>query len=270
MADKAPYSSILSKSVLVLETLGSAKGAVRYTDLVEKTRLSKSTAHRILSILTSEGMVHYDEHTKTYRLGMCIMEWAAHIWRDFDLREVALEEMQMLNTETGENINLAIRDGLDIIYMNRVESFKPVRAVATLGARASIHCTGLGKALTAHLPEDEQAEIANSLKYEKMTDHTILDADTFLARLEETRRHGYGMDDCEFRDEIRCIAAPIFDFRGLPVGALSVSTLIFRVPKDTLLGWAPILIAAAKSISRKIGYVDPENHSSIIQNSSSK
>ena len=139
MADKGPHSSILSKSVLVLETLGKANGAVRYTDLVAQTKLSKSTAHRILSILTSEGMVHYDEHTKTYRLGMRIMEWAAHIWRDFDLREVSLEEMRMLNAETGENINLAIRDNLDIIYMNRVESFKPVRAVATLGARASIH-----------------------------------------------------------------------------------------------------------------------------------
>jgi DNA-binding IclR family transcriptional regulator len=258
MADKGPHSSILSKSVLVLETLGNANGAVRYTDLVAQTKLSKSTAHRILSILTNEGMVHYDEHTKTYRLGMRIMEWAAHIWRDFDLREVSLEEMKMLNTDTGENINLAIRDNLDIIYMNRVESFKPVRAVATLGARASIHCTGLGKALTAHLPEEEQSEIAHALKFEKMTDHTIENAEVFLSRLEETRRHGYGMDDCEFRDEIRCIAAPIFDFRGLPVGALSISTLVFRVPRDTLLSWAPKLIAAAKSVSQKIGYIDED------------
>ena len=258
MAEKGPQSSILTKSVLVLETLGKANGAIRYTDLVTQTKLSKSTTHRILSILTSEGMVHYDEHTKTYRLGMRIMEWAAHIWRDFDLREVSLEEMQMLNSETGENINLAIRDNLDIIYMNRVESFKPVRAVATLGARASVHCTGLGKALSAHLPEADQIEIAEALTYEKMTDRTILDAKEFLVRLEETRRHGFGMDDCEFRDEIRCIAAPIFDFRGMPVGALSISTLVFRVPRDTLLGWAPRLIAAAKSVSRKIGYVDPE------------
>ena len=96
----------------------------------------------------------------------------------------------------------------------------------------------------------------HALKYEKTTEHTIGDAATFLARLEETRRHGYGMDDQEFRDEVRCIAAPIFDFRGLPVGALSISTLVFRVPKDTLISWAPMLIAAAKSISRKIGYVD--------------
>jgi DNA-binding IclR family transcriptional regulator len=258
MASKSPQSSILSKSVLVLETLGNASGAVRYTDLVEQTKLSKSTAHRILAILTHEGLVHYDEHTKTYRLGTRIMEWAAHIWRDFDLREVSLEEMKMLNVETGENINLAIRDNFDIIYMNRVESFTPVRAVATLGARASIHCTGLGKALTAHLPEEKQIEIAHALKYEKMTEHTIADADTFLTRLEETRRRGYGMDDQEFRDEVRCIAAPIFDFRGLPVGALSISTLVFRVPKDTLISWAPMLIAAVKSVSRKIGYIDQD------------
>jgi DNA-binding IclR family transcriptional regulator len=256
MVEKGPHSSILSKSVLVLETLGNANGAIRYTDLVSQTKLSKSTAHRILSILAREGMVKYDEHTKTYRLGMRIMEWAANIWRDFDLREVSLEEMKMLNAETGENINLAIRDNLDIIYMNRVESFKPVRAVASLGARASIHCTGLGKALTAHMPQEEQFEIANLLKFEKMTDNTLKNAEIFLMRLEETRRHGYGIDDCEFRDEIRCIAAPIFDFRGLPVGALSISTLVFRVPKDTLLSWAPKLIAAAKSISKKIGYIE--------------
>jgi len=259
MATRQPQSSILSKSVLVLETLGSANGSVRYTDLVAQTKLSKSTAHRILSILTSEGLVHFDERSKTYRLGMRIMEWAAHIWREFDLREVAIEEMKMLNTETGENINLAIRDNLDIIYMNRVESFKPVRAVATLGARASIHCTGLGKALTAFLPEDDQHEIAQALSFEKMTAHTIPDAETFLARLEETRRHGFGMDDCEFRDEVRCIAAPIFDFRGLPVGAISISTLIFRVPKDTLISWAPKLLSAARSISQKIGYIETKN-----------
>lgn len=258
MSSKSPHSSILSKSVLVLETLGKSASAIRYTDLVDQTKLSKSTAHRILAILTQEGLVHYDEHTRTYRLGMRIMEWAAHIWREFDLREVALEEMKLLNAETGENINLAIRDNVDIIYMNRVESFKPVRAVATLGARAPVHCTGLGKALTAFLPESERVEIANAINYEKMTEFTITDASNFLLRLEETRRYGYGMDDREFRDEVRCIAAPIFDFRGVPVGAISISTLVFRVSRDKLIDWAPKLMASAKSISQKIGFVEKE------------
>ncbi len=256
MVSNSPHSSILSKSVQLLEALGKSAGGLRYKDIVDQTKLSKSTVHRLLSILSSEGLVHFDEHSKTYRLGMRIMEWAAHIWREFDLRDLALEEMQKLNADTGENINLAIRDDTDIIYMNRVESFKPIRAVATLGARAPVYCTGLGKALTAFLPEQERQEIARAIKYEKMTELTILDSETFLARLEETRRYGYGIDDREFRDEVRCIAAPIFDFRGVPVGAISISTLVFRVSKDTLIDWAPKLLTAARSISRKIGYIE--------------
>lgn len=260
MVNKVLQSSILSKSVLVLETLGNADGSMRYTDLVNATGLSKSTAHRILNILGSEGLVHYDEHTRSYRLGMKIMEWAARVWRDFDLREVALEEMRMLNEETGENVNLAIRDNLEIIYMNRVESFKPVRAVAALGSRASIHCTGLGKALTAFLPTEAQYKIAQSMDYKPMTEHTLPDAQAFLDRLVDVRKTGYAMDDCEFRDEIRCIAAPIFDFQGKPVGGISVTSLVYRVPRETLMNWVPLLLKAADSISRKIGYVGEPLH----------
>ncbi len=254
MANKILQSSILSKSILVLETLGKATGAMRYTDLVRETQLSKSTAHRILSILGSEGLILYDADSKTYRLGIKIMEWAAGIWRDFDLREVALEEMRQLNRETGENVNLAIRDHLEIVYMNRVESFKPVRAVAALGSRASIHCTGLGKALTAFLPSETQVQIANALTYTAMTKNTLANAQGFLDKLADARKFGYALDDCEFRDEIRCIAAPIFDFQGATVGGISVTSLVYRVPRKTLLSWAPFLLTAAHSISRKIGY----------------
>lgn len=258
MIKQSPSSSILSKSVLVLDTLGKAPGAVRYSDLVEQTGLSKSTTHRIVSILSSEGLVHFDKSTKTYRLGYRIMEWAAKVWQEFDLREVAQEEMNKLNKETGENINLAIREGNEIIYMNRVESFKPIRAVSTLGSRLSVHYTGLGKALTAFLPIEQQIEIAESIKYDTMTDNSVRNSKELLARLEETRRLGFALDDCEFRDEIRCIAAPIFDHQGITVGAISISSLVFRVSKETLLSWAPKLLTASKSISRKIGFVGGE------------
>jgi len=163
--------------------------------------------------------------------------------------------MQMLNNETGENVNLAIRDNLEIIYMNRVESFKPVRAVATLGSRASIHCTGLGKALSAYLPTETQYKIAQSMVYERMTENTLPNAQAFLDKLVEVRKKGYAMDDCEFRDEIRCIAAPIFNFQGVPVGGISVTSLVYRVPRETLMDWVPLLLKAADSVSRKIGYV---------------
>jgi DNA-binding IclR family transcriptional regulator len=229
---------------------------VRYTDLVNETKLSKSTAHRILSILTNEGLVHYDEHTKTYRLGTRVMEWALRVWRDFDLREDAVEEMNKLNRETGENINLAIRDKLEIIYINRVESFKPVRAVATLGSRASLHYTALGKAMVAFLPEETQKEIARGMTYEKMSKNTITNAREFLDALKETRKRGYAIDDCEFRDEIRCIAAPVFNFQGEPVGAISITSLVYRVPKKKLVSWVPNLLTAARVTSQKIGYVD--------------
>ncbi len=257
MVNKHLKSSILSKSVLILETLGHADGAMRFTDLVAATNFSKGTTHRILGLLVGEGLIHFDAHTKNYRLGMKIMEWAARVWRDFDLREAALEEMRTLNAETGENVNLAIRENNEIIYMNRVESFKPVRAVAALGSRASVHCTGLGKALTAFLPIETQYEIAQSMTYTPMTEHTLLDAQSFLDKLVDVRKNGYAMDECEFRDEIRCIAAPIFDYQGSPVGGISVTSLVYRVPRDTLLNWVPLLLKAATAVSRKIGYVPP-------------
>lgn len=249
-------SSIISKSVLVLTYLGNAGESVRFIDLVSDTGLSKGTAHRLLSILTHEGLVYYDEQNKKYRLGFKIMEWAQRVWHDFDLRELALDQMKMLNAETGENINLAVREGLDIIYINRIESFKPIRAVARMGARAPLFCTALGKVLVAYLPFEEQVAIANSIDYIKHTEFTILSAEALLSRLDEVRRYGYGMDDCEFSEEIRCISAPIHNFDNKVIGGISVSTLAFRVPKKTLTSWAPMLIEAANVVSEKLGYVN--------------
>jgi IclR family acetate operon transcriptional repressor len=151
-------------------------------------------------------------------------------------------------------VNLAILDGLQILYLDVIESSHTFRFASQIGARRPLHCTALGKAMLAHMPENELKELLPALRFERLTQRTFTQPAKFRKELSRTRLQGYALDDEEAVLGARCIAAPVFDVGGRVLGGISVSGPLTRITQERIPTFAAIVKKAAQSVSSRLGY----------------
>jgi DNA-binding IclR family transcriptional regulator len=163
-------------------------------------------------------------------------------------------QIHSLAEATNETVQLAILDHLSVLYIRVRESRQAVRMSTGLGSRAPAHCTSVGKALLAFQPaEVVQQVIENGLK--RYTENTITEAAALLAELATVRQKGYALDDEEIEVGLRCVAAPIRDHTGQVTAAISVAAPVQRMSKKQVQQTIPSVVAAAETISRRLGYM---------------
>lgn len=247
-------STTLSKCLMVLDLLARAKRPLTYTDIRESTGLPKSTSYRLISILTNERLIHFDPESRAYRIGYRLLELAAQGLNGFDLRQIAAPGLRTLGKTTQESVLLAVRDGHEIVYIDRVESTRSLRFSTAVGNRAPLHCTGLGKAIMAFLGEEVRLELSRLIDFHPFTENTITTFDALERELALIRARGFAIDDMEHQPDIRCVAVPIFSRQGEVVAALSISAPSSRADRKHLESWAPLVRDAAAQISREMGW----------------
>ena len=220
-APKAPkVDSTLSKGLAILENLATSQGSKGVTELSRELKLTKSNTFRLLQTLNTLGYVkHLDDKTyaatlKTWQVGRSSVE-------NLNLRAACAPEMAYLSQETGEAIYLAVPEGLNIIYIDKVESLKPIRSWNPIGGSAPIHCVGTGKAILSSNFEQLRAKLDGRLV--RYTDKTLTTLDEVAADVKETRKRGYAFDRGEFRDRILSFGAPILLSDGEAIAALGIS-----------------------------------------------
>ncbi len=247
------HSTTLAKCLMVLEVLGRAGRPLTYTDILDRSGLPKSTAYRLISILANERLVHFDPDHRTYRIGYRLLELAAQGLTSFDLRQIAAPELRGVGEATQESVLLAVRDGDEIVYIDRVESTRSVRLATSLGNRAPLYCTGLGKAILAFLPEAERRALYETMNFHSFTKNTITSVDALERELARVRERGFAIDDTEHQPDIRCVAAPIRGPNDAVAGAISISAPSSRADWKNLETWTPLIRNAVSRISREIG-----------------
>lgn len=247
-------STTLSKCLVVLDLLASATRPLTYSEILGHTGMAKSTGHRLISILVNERLIHFDAETRAYRIGYRLLEIAAQGLNSFDLRRVAAPGLRALGEATQESILLAVRDGHEIVYVDRVESTRSLRFSTAVGNRAPLHCTGLGKAILAFLPEDLRFELYGVIDFHPFTAKTITTVEALEREVAKIREVGVSIDNTEHQPDIRCVAAPIFSRHGEVVAALSVSAPSSRADKAELEAWTPLVRDAAARVSREMGW----------------
>jgi IclR family transcriptional regulator, KDG regulon repressor len=225
------------------------------TELSRELGVAKSTTHRLLSTLFSQGYVQKSRQLDTYALGLKLVEMGQHVVHNLDIRTVAAEPLHQLMRQTGETTHLVMLDNDEVVYVDKIESPATIRMYSKIGKRAPLHCTGVGKALLAFLAVSERDEIIGRIPFKPYTQYTITNTDRFVRHLEEIRQQGYAVDDEEHEEGIRCVAAPVFDHEGGVAGGISVSGPTLRVTEDKLDDFAHKVLACAKEISRRLGYV---------------
>lgn len=244
-------SQTLDRALTILDLV--AKRPQRINDIATELGVHPSTALRLLHTLRKHGFVREMDH-HLYRLGPATFRLGFRALEEIDIRSVALTVMHKLGEQTRETVHLGVLAGNDVVYVEKVEAKHPVRMYSRIGAVAPLHCTGVAKAILSALPAKERSRLLNSHELARFTDRTFTTQDGLEANLAESRERGYAMDDQEHEVGIHCVAAPILRGDGIVLGALSVSAPESRIDKETLIGFAPAVMAASKEVSEEFGW----------------
>ncbi|WP_171054511.1 IclR family transcriptional regulator [Roseovarius arcticus] len=250
-----PQRDVLNKSVALIDALSRASGSMRFVDLVKAAGLPKSTSHRLLGSLAREGLVEFDAKNQRYRLGLKILTWASNTWNNVEVASVAVDEIDALHAKVSEQVSLAVRDGMDVVYVRATECNQQLKIIASqIGDREPAHCTAVGKVMLAHLPTATLDELLGTRTLTRFTENTITDRAKFEQELSQIRQRGFAYSDREKHEMVRGIAAPVFDFEGRIIAALNIWAPVFRIEPEVLLAWTDVLNAAALRISQKMGH----------------
>lgn len=248
----------LTRGLTLLEWLSQERYGISLTDLAQRVGLAPSTAHRLLKSLEKMKFVYQDEERGRWYVGVKAFSVGTAFLRDRDFVTVARRFMRRLMEESGESVNLAVLDAGEVVFVSQVECRQMMRALSPPGGRIGAHCSGVGKALLAALPEPEVAQILHRRGLARLTANTIDTAARLKRELALTRERGYALDDEEQAVGLRCVAAPIYDEYGEPLAAISLSGPKARVTDERIPGLATLVKRVAAEISAALGGWPPE------------
>jgi DNA-binding IclR family transcriptional regulator len=244
----------LDRAFAVLDLLGESEMPLGLAQVALSLQLHKSTAHRFLMVLEQHRMVERTANGK-FRLGLRLFDFGNRAIEQYDLRERAQPHLRRLVNETEETAHLCILEQARVIYIDKIEPTRSVRMITRIGASNPVHCTSVGKAILAFLPEERIADILRRTRFERFTHRTVATAEALRVEIEKTRRRGYAIDDEELEEGLRCIAVPVLDAQRQPIAAVSISGPSFRVTAQKLPSIANHLLQCVRGISVDMGFV---------------
>ena len=246
--------SSVANAIRLTKTFSENDAEMGISALASRLGLAKSTVHRLATTLVEYDILEQNRESGKYRLGLALFELGTLVRRKMDAASGAQEQIHALADSSGETVQLAILDHLSVLYIRVRESRQAVRMSQGLGSRAPAHCTSVGKALLAFQgAEIVDQVIANGLT--RYTPNTITEGAALKAELAAIRQKGYAIDDEEIEVGLRCVAAPIRDHTGRVTAAISVAAPVQRMSKKAVQATIPTVVAAAESISRRLGYL---------------
>lgn len=243
----------LTRALSLLNALARHDQGLGLSETAKETGLAVSTAHRLLSTLQHENFVRFDPERSVWMIGVQTFIVGSAFLRARELTGVARPLMRQLMERSGETVNLAVEEGGEAIYVAQIECRKTMRAIARPGGRAAMHCSGVGKALLAAMPEEDVERIIALRGLPSATAKTITTPGGLRAELQAIRKRGFAIDDEENAIGLRCVAAPVFDEHGKPIAAISLSGPTARIGDDLLFSLGEAVLDAARQITAGLG-----------------
>ena len=256
MKDSVTVVQSVDRALSIIEVLSDYEDGMGVTEISSKINLHKSTVHRLLLTLIHKGYVEQNPITNKYKLTLKLFELGNKLVDKMDILSVAKPYLEKLRELTNEVVHLVVREGVEIVYIDKVESENKIRMHSRIGSRGPLYCTSVGKAIMAYLPEEEMEKVWEKSNVEKLTKYTITELDKMKETLKKIRQEGYALDEEENELGIRCIGAAIFNHKGNVCGAISVSGPSIRVTKEKLEGFKEYIIEYSNKISKELGYIE--------------
>jgi DNA-binding IclR family transcriptional regulator len=245
-------AQVVDRVVDILEAFPRLGPDLGVSDVSRALGLKKATTHRLLASLLRRGMVAQDPVTRRYRLGVKLWELGAMATSQVDWVGRVKAHLRRLTDITGETTHLAVLDEGQVLYVDKVESSRSLRMPSQVGRRLPVHCTGVGKALIAYLPDDVLIGIVSRHGLPALTGHTITDLSALRTDLASVRARGYALDEEEIEDGLMCIAAPIRDHTSHVVASLSIAGPSSRI-RPQMRGYASEVVETANAASAALG-----------------
>ena len=246
--------SAVGRTLAILEAL-SKEESINLEHLAKATGLPKATLLRFLSTLISLGYVYRDDGDK-YHLTLKMFSIGSRSLNHIDLVSTAKPFTKALSRELGETVHMGIREDDEAVYLLKDESQYTIRMYSRVGKAIPLYCTAIGKIFLSAMSEDELNEYLASHNLKPFTPKSIRSADALRKELQLIKDRGWSIDDEEHEENIMCIGAPVKDYTGDVVAAISVSWPLFRFDNENLNKIIKKITTSAKEISKILGYTE--------------
>lgn len=238
----------VGKALDVLDLVAGFKRPVRFSELLDSTPYPKATLYRLMQTLVRQGLLRFDSERQTYQLGVRLVRLAHAAWQQSSLAPVARPHVEALARRTGETVHVAQLDHGLVLYVDKQNAAEPIEMYAQAGKVGPAYCTGVGKAMLAHLGEDQLADAIAEQSFKIHTPTTLRNATALRAELKAIRARGFAQDREEHEAGIICIAMPVLSGAGHPLGAISLTTSTARKSMADLEALLPELRNAVRAI----------------------
>jgi IclR family KDG regulon transcriptional repressor len=260
LPERDPLLGSVRTAARVLRTFSGADTELGAAEVGRRLGISKSTAHRVLATLAAERLLEHDPRTGRYRLGLALYELGTAVSEHVDLHAAALPVLSTLRHRTGEMVHVAVLDGLEVVYVERLESHNLLPIFRRVGHRLPAHVTSSGKVLLASLPREElQVRLAGH-RLEARTPRTIVDPEALAAELDLVAARGWATNIEEGELGITSVGAPIRGGDGRVLAAVSVVADSGRIRGAAVGALAALVVEAADVISGRLGYRPGRRH----------
>ena len=255
MSENTP-SRAVDRALSIMELVAESSRGMSNSDISRRLKIPKSSASYILRVLENRAYLDRSDEGK-YRLGLKLMSLSGDALTHLDVREIAKPILKRFVKKSRlPEAHLAVLDNGRAVYVEKVESETSfIKMDIWVGHRLPIHTTAIGKVLVSELPNEEILKILKLRGMAQKTKKSITSQKRFLKALEKTREFGFAIDNEENSDDVRCVAAPIYDSGGQIIAALGTSSTILHIDEEHLPKIVEMVTDAADKVSIKMGYV---------------
>lgn len=248
-----PIIQSVERALEILDLFDEYSTELKITEISTRMNLNKSTVHSLLKTLQKHGYIQQDSENGKYKLGLKLFERGNLAIENLDIRAVCKKYLLDISKQTGHTLHLVIMDGMDAVYIDKIEGTSANVIYSRVGRRAPIHSTGAGKALAAFKAKEEMDRFFEGYHFEKRTPQTITDKQEMFEELNRIREQGFSYDKEENELGISCIAVPIRNHTGHVFAAFSISMPTPKLENETeqIL---PMMLEAGENISKELGY----------------
>jgi DNA-binding IclR family transcriptional regulator len=255
MPAKSSYHvQVLDRTFAILDALAEKGSLVRVAELSKHLRLDKSTVFRLLKVLEQNKYVERAPGDGKYRLGAKILHLGMLALAEVDVAQTSQAYLETLVSLTGETAHMGVLRNGQIVSVAVAHGSMNLRLGVNVGGNSPAHCTALGKAILAFLPQDECLSVVDQIGFATHTPRTIAKKSVFMKELKTVRERGYSIDNEEFEPGLKCVGAPVHNYSRKVVGAISVAGPAFRVTNANIDRLGGTVMQTAKELSEELGF----------------
>lgn len=232
--------------------------ALSAPEITARLGLPRTTVHELVNTLVEREYLAEAGDTHRFRLGVRSFELGSAYGERLDVAQEGWQVAEQVAARCQETVHVAVRDGVEVLYVAKVDSTHPVRMVSAVGRRLPAHCTAVGKVLLSALDRaDFDALYPRGQRLPTMTARSVSSATALWRALARVRESGVGSEYCESNESVACVAAPVYDRRGAMAAAMSISVPVLRWTEERTREWEQLIRDGAADLSRRLGHPAP-------------